>query len=154
MRQASVASSCRTTRPIRSGPPSTWTRSKGALHSEPRDDVPLGLYVHIPFCRKRCKFCYFKVYTDKNAAQVERYIEALDAELQAYRDLPAVQGRTLEFVYFGGGTPSFISAKHLSSLAARLKESISLARSQRRSPSSASRELSAKPSSRPSARSA
>jgi len=96
-----------------------------ALNSEPRDGAPLGLYVHIPFCRKRCKFCYFKVYTDKNAAQVERYIEALDAELRAYRDLPAVQGRSLQFVYFGGGTPSFISAKHLSSLAARLKESIS-----------------------------
>ncbi len=95
-----------------------------AFNSEPRDGAPLGLYVHIPFCRKRCKFCYFKVYTDKNAAQVERYIEALDAELRAYRNLPAVQGRSLQFVYFGGGTPSFISAKHLSSLAARLKESI------------------------------
>jgi oxygen-independent coproporphyrinogen-3 oxidase len=95
-----------------------------ALHSEPRPDVPMGLYIHIPFCRKRCKFCYFKVYTDKNAAQVERYIGALDAELKAYKDLPAVRGRSLEFVYFGGGTPSFISAKHLASLADRLKKSI------------------------------
>ena len=36
-------------------------------------EVPLGLYLHIPFCRKRCKFCYFRVYTDKSAADVERY---------------------------------------------------------------------------------
>jgi len=40
---------------------------EAALASTPRD-VPLGLYLHIPFCRKRCKFCYFRVYTDMNAA--------------------------------------------------------------------------------------
>lgn len=33
-------------------------------------DVPLGLYLHIPFCRKRCHFCYFRVYTGKNASEV------------------------------------------------------------------------------------
>ena len=38
----------------------------------PPAEVPLGLYLHIPFCRKRCKFCYFRVFTDKNAAEVER----------------------------------------------------------------------------------
>ena len=37
----------------------------------PAPDTPLGLYLHIPFCRKRCKFCYFRVYTDKNARDVE-----------------------------------------------------------------------------------
>ena len=40
-----------------------------ALNLAPRMDDPLGLYIHIPFCRKRCKFCYFKVYTDKNASR-------------------------------------------------------------------------------------
>ena len=35
--------------------------------ASPPTDVPLGLYLHIPFCRKRCHFCYFRVYTDKNA---------------------------------------------------------------------------------------
>ena len=38
-------------------------------------DTPLGLYLHIPFCRKRCKFCYFRVYTDKNADEVEVYLK-------------------------------------------------------------------------------
>src|SRR3569832_1173401 len=37
------------------------------LDRAPRPNTPLGLYLHIPFCRKRCKFCYFRVYTDKNA---------------------------------------------------------------------------------------
>ena len=59
-------------------PFSVWTRTvvdeaKAALQAPPRD-VPLGLYVHIPFCRKRCHFCYFRVYTDKNARQVEEYL--------------------------------------------------------------------------------
>src|SRR5688572_32888556 len=44
-----------------------------ALDQPPRVEDPLGLYIHIPFCRKRCKFCYFKVYTVKNASEIEVY---------------------------------------------------------------------------------
>src|SRR5579871_4235455 len=51
-----------------------------ALKQQPRIDDALGLYIHIPFCRKRCKFCYFKVYTDQNAEDVERYLNALVKE--------------------------------------------------------------------------
>jgi hypothetical protein len=50
-----------------------------AFAAEPAGE-PLGLYVHIPFCRKRCKFCYFRVYTDTSAADVERYSLALARE--------------------------------------------------------------------------
>ena len=82
---------------------------------------PLGLYLHIPFCRKRCKFCYFRVYTDKNNSQIERYLEALAAEVETYAQTPAVADRALHFVYFGGGTPSYISSRHLRQLADRLK---------------------------------
>ena len=39
--------------------------------TQPPADVPLGLYLHIPFCRKRCKFCYFKVFTDNRASDSE-----------------------------------------------------------------------------------
>ena len=35
-------------------------------------ETPLGVYFHIPFCRKRCHFCYFRVYTDKNAGEIQR----------------------------------------------------------------------------------
>ena len=94
------------------------------LDSPPRPDVPVGLYIHIPFCRKRCKFCYFRVYTDKNSDQVLQYVDALDRELQLYQAYPAVAGRPLQFVYFGGGTPSHISVKHLKDLSARLKQSM------------------------------
>ena len=45
--------------------------SLAALDRPPALDSKLGLYLHVPFCRKRCKFCYFRVYTDKNADEVE-----------------------------------------------------------------------------------
>ena len=48
-----------------------------ALDSAADEDVPLGLYLHIPFCRKRCKFCYFRVYTNMNASAIADYVEAI-----------------------------------------------------------------------------
>ncbi|MDZ7359936.1 MAG: coproporphyrinogen III oxidase family protein [candidate division KSB1 bacterium] len=92
-----------------------------ALNAKPRTDSPLGLYLHIPFCRKRCKFCYFRVYTDKNSSEIQAYLDAVTKEVQLYSALPAIKGRRLKFVYFGGGTPSYISAKHLQEFAKTLK---------------------------------
>src|SRR5688572_23580915 len=48
------------------------------------DDVPFGLYLHVPFCRKRCHFCYFRVYTDKNAQEVEEYLDVMAREWEIY----------------------------------------------------------------------
>ncbi|HXV76888.1 MAG TPA: coproporphyrinogen-III oxidase family protein [Candidatus Polarisedimenticolaceae bacterium] len=95
-----------------------------AFDREPRDRTPLGLYLHIPFCRKRCKFCYFKVFTDKRGDEVQRYLDAVVREVASYAGRAAVAGRPLEFVYFGGGTPSFISARHLRVLVAGLKHEL------------------------------
>ena len=108
-------------------PFSVWTPTaladaEHALASPPAD-VPLGLYLHIPFCRKRCHFCYFRVYTDKNAREVEDYLDLLAREWEAYRELRAIQGRALDFVYFGGGTPSFLSTAQLQRLVGRLTAS-------------------------------
>lgn len=96
-----------------------------ALSAPPRADERLGLYLHIPFCRKRCEFCYFKVYTDKNAQEIETYLSALDREMEMYSRMPALQGRKLRFMYFGGGTPSYLSEKQLHSLVERLDRHIS-----------------------------
>ncbi|CAM2065054.1 Coproporphyrinogen III oxidase family protein [Sulfidibacter corallicola] len=76
-------------------------------------DVPMGLYLHVPFCRKRCKFCYFKVYTDKNSRQIQAYLDAVTREIERVSAYPAVAGRKPRFIYVGGGTPSYISARHL-----------------------------------------
>ena len=92
-----------------------------ALQSPPVQGVPLGLYLHIPFCRKRCHFCYFRVYTDKNAQEVNEYLDVLAREWELYAARPAIAGRPLNFVYFGGGTPSFLSTTQLGGLVNRLK---------------------------------
>jgi oxygen-independent coproporphyrinogen-3 oxidase len=86
---------------------------EAALERSPRPNTPLGLYVHIPFCRKRCHFCYYKVYTDKDSSEVRAYLDAALKELAFYANKPFVGGRPLEFVYFGGGTPSYLSEKQL-----------------------------------------
>jgi oxygen-independent coproporphyrinogen-3 oxidase len=92
------------------------------LNSPPTRGTPLGLYLHIPFCRKRCKFCYFRVYTDKNAKDIEVYLDALIKEVDLLARTPVVGGRPLDYVYFGGGTPSYLSAAQLDSLMNRLRE--------------------------------
>ena len=84
-----------------------------ALEMPPQPDVPLGLYTHIPFCRKRCHFCYFRVYTDKNADDIKGYIDALLKELAVYAAKPFIGGRKPKFIYFGGGTPSYLSPDQL-----------------------------------------
>jgi len=99
--------------------------AKDALNQPARTEDPLGLYLHIPFCRKRCKFCYFKVYTDKNASEIELYIEALIKENEIYSRTNAFQGRQLRFAYFGGGTPSYISEKQLNHLVEGLNRHVS-----------------------------
>src|SRR3954447_15847756 len=107
-------------------PFSVWTPEAVARDAMPAlqkpgdPRTPLGLYLHIPFCRKRCHFCYFRVYTDKNAQDINGYLDVLAREWEMYAQLPAVAGRPLNFVYFGGGTPSFLSTQQLQGLVDRL----------------------------------
>jgi len=107
-------------------PYSAWNEAAvgeaaAALERPPAAGTSLGLYIHIPFCRKRCKFCYFRVYVDKNHQQIGLYLDALGAEVERYAEKAAIRGRSLDFVYFGGGTPSYIAAKQLIPLAKRLQ---------------------------------
>ena len=92
-----------------------------ALQRLPRPDTRMGVYAHIPFCRKRCHFCYFRVYTDKNAKQIRRYLDAAIDELRILSGRPVVGGRLPKFVYFGGGTPSYLSADQLRYLTDAMK---------------------------------
>ena len=107
--------------------PESVSEALEVLNKAPRQNDPLGLYIHIPFCRKRCKFCYFKVYTDKNASEIELYLDALIKENELYSRCRAFQGRQLRFAYFGGGTPSYISEKQLHYLVSGLNRHVSWA---------------------------
>jgi oxygen-independent coproporphyrinogen-3 oxidase len=88
------------------------------------EPVPLGVYLHIPFCRKRCHFCYFKVYTDKDSSAIRGYIDAALQELEIYAQKPVIGGRAANFVYFGGGTPSYLSVDQLKHLTDGMKQMI------------------------------
>jgi len=92
-----------------------------ALERPPRPGNPLGIYLHIPFCRKRCHFCYFRVYTDKDSSEIKNYIDATLQELAIYATKPAIRGRKPNFVYFGGGTPSYLSVDQLKHLIGGMK---------------------------------
>src|SRR5258706_15025651 len=83
---------------------------------------PLGVYLHIPFCRTRCHFCYFKVYTDKNAQEIETYLDAAIRELSLYAQRAFIGGRKPRFIYFGGGTPSYISSSQLERVVTGMKK--------------------------------
>lgn len=70
---------------------------------------PLSLYVHMPWCVRKCPYCDFNSHTASEQMAPRIYIEALIADLE--QDLPLVWGRPVQSVYFGGGTPSLFSAE-------------------------------------------
>ena len=96
-----------------------------AMARPPRPGTPLGIYLHIPFCRKRCHFCYFRVYTDKDSVAIRGYMEAALKELGLYAGQPFIGGRKPNFVYFGGGTPSYLSVDQLRHLTDGMKSMLS-----------------------------
>lgn len=85
--------------------------------------VPLGLYVHIPFCTERCQYCYYLSYAGKTRDQIDAYLDALLVELATYARQPALAGRMVDFVYFGGGTPSLLSPWRIRRLLGGLAQS-------------------------------
>ncbi len=108
-------------------PFSFWTpENKTAVYdilNSPRpENTNLGVYFHIPFCRKRCHFCYFRVYTDKNASEINAYLDAGIKEFERYAQTSYLAGRKPQFVYFGGGTPSYLSISQLQDLTNRMKD--------------------------------
>jgi oxygen-independent coproporphyrinogen-3 oxidase len=94
---------------------------QSALERPPVPGVDLGLYMHIPFCRKRCHFCYYKVYTDKDSQEIRNYLDATLQELAVYAGRPFIGGRLPRFIYFGGGTPSYLSIEQLKGLTDGMK---------------------------------
>ncbi|QQP98981.1 radical SAM family heme chaperone HemW [Lysobacter enzymogenes] len=65
---------------------------------------PLSLYVHLPWCVRKCPYCDFNSHEARGAPPFAAYVDALIADLE--HDLPLVWGRTVHSVFFGGGTPS------------------------------------------------
>jgi oxygen-independent coproporphyrinogen-3 oxidase len=85
---------------------------------------PLSLYIHIPWCVRKCPYCDFNSHEARDEIPEAAYIDALIADLE--QDLPAVWGRTVETVFFGGGTPSLFSPEGIDQLLADVRARIPL----------------------------
>nr|WP_256250845.1 radical SAM family heme chaperone HemW [Nitrosomonas sp. Nm51] len=82
---------------------------------------PLSLYIHIPWCLRKCPYCDFNSHAIRNDADIQEkaYVSALIHDLES--TLPRVWGRRLTSVFFGGGTPSLFSAESIDTLLTAIK---------------------------------
>ena len=86
--------------------------------------IPLALYVHIPWCARKCPYCDFNSHEARGPLPERAYVDALLADLE--QDLPRVWGRRIDSVFFGGGTPSLFSAEALDRLLSGLRARLPL----------------------------
>lgn len=89
-------------------------------------DSNVGLYLHVPFCVKRCHFCAFYLVMQEEK-RIERFLGALEIELGLYGGQPDLADHGVSTVYVGGGTPTALSPTQLSSVLARVARHFSLA---------------------------
>jgi oxygen-independent coproporphyrinogen-3 oxidase len=99
-------------------PPATGTRLR--LAALP----PLALYVHLPWCVRKCPYCDFNSHEARGALSEDEYVEALIADLES--TLPSVWGRRVHSVFLGGGTPSLFSARSIDRLLAAIRARLPL----------------------------
>ncbi|MDO7903616.1 radical SAM family heme chaperone HemW [Pseudomonas sp. K1(2024)] len=86
---------------------------------------PLSLYIHIPWCVRKCPYCDFNSHQAGPTLPEAQYVDALLADLAL--EMPAVQGRSISSIFFGGGTPSLFSAAALGRLLRGIEQRIPFA---------------------------
>ena len=85
---------------------------------------PLSLYVHLPWCLKKCPYCDFNSHENQGELPEQRYLDALCADLEAA--LPLIWGRPVHSIFIGGGTPSLFSPKAIDRLLADIRARVKL----------------------------
>lgn len=90
------------------------------LHSLP----PLALYVHIPWCVRKCPYCDFNSHESRDPLPQDEYVDALVADLEAA--LPDIWGRRIQSIFFGGGTPSLFSVASIDRLLSAFRARLTL----------------------------
>ena len=85
---------------------------------------PLALYIHIPWCLKKCPYCDFNSHERRGDVPETRYVEALMRDLEFA--LPAIWGRRIISVFIGGGTPSLFSPEAIEAVLAGVRARIAL----------------------------
>jgi len=92
-----------------------------SAHGSPRLRAlpPLSLYIHIPWCVKKCPYCDFNSHEARSEIPEKQYVEALIADLESA--LPQVWGRRIQSVFFGGGTPSIFQSQTIDAILAAVR---------------------------------
>lgn len=85
---------------------------------------PLALYVHLPWCVRKCPYCDFNSHESRTAVPEDAYVAALLADLETA--LPSVWGRRVHAIFLGGGTPSLFSARAIDALLAGIRARLSV----------------------------
>ena len=86
-----------------------------------KDKTPLGIYIHIPFCRSKCQYCDFYSITTKDQRVLDSYLDAVCAHIKEAGAL--APGYLVDTVYFGGGTPTFLGADALATILTAVRRS-------------------------------
>ena len=90
----------------------------------PQDLPPLSLYVHLPWCVRKCPYCDFNSYEAQGPPAERAYVAALLRDLDA--ELPFVQGRAVSSLFMGGGTPSLFSGAAIEALLGGIRARVPL----------------------------
>ncbi len=83
--------------------------------------IPLGIYIHVPFCRSKCQYCDFYSLTGKKDCDFDGYLEAVCAHIREAG--PQAPNHIVDTIYFGGGTPSFLGSEGLSVILTAIRKS-------------------------------
>ena len=86
-----------------------------------KNKTPLGIYVHVPFCRSKCQYCDFYSLTAKDDNLMESYLNAILAHIKECG--PLAPGYKVDTIYFGGGTPSFFGAEGMATILSMIRRS-------------------------------
>ena len=85
---------------------------------------PLSLYIHVPWCVKKCPYCDFNSHQSPSVVPEDQYLDALQADLE--QALPSVWGRQVHTVFIGGGTPSLLSERAMDRLLSMLRAHLNI----------------------------
>ncbi len=90
-----------------------------------KNKSPLGIYIHVPFCRSKCQYCDFYSLTDKDDRLMDGYLDAVIAHIREFG--PQAPGYLVDTVYFGGGTPTFFGADGMAAILTAIRKAFDVA---------------------------
>src|SRR5438309_6907314 len=99
----------------------TLASSLGVLAEAAPINSAVGVYVHVPFCTRRCEYCSFNTAPIDDRDVVSRYLRALAREIELLGTAPWASGLTVETIFLGGGTPSLLEVDEMAAVIGALR---------------------------------